>query len=200
MKNKFKKIQNHIVPFLILVSIIVVIFIHKNYLSIKTSGDLILLMTFLALLWYSYETRKTRINSERLTEISFTPVVALELVENRAAGYRFKLKNVGIGLALSIKITENTLICRNNIYPLKDDAQKRKIPEFEIPYFLHPKQEEILKPKQKGEQDLWIINQPGIIEIVYKNLEGKDFSKKFKITERCRDEKQYTYYQIEVID
>lgn len=120
----------------------------------------------------------------------------LKLEENEAAGYCFKLKNEGVGLAVSIKIAENNVICRNGIYP-KEDTQQVKIPEFGNPYSLYPSESQVLKPRQKGEQDIWVIKRGGIIKITYKNLKGDDFSKEFTIKERCRDAKDWTYWEVQ---
>lgn len=161
--------------------------------------NFILFITFLGLIWYSYETRKARISSERQTELSLTPFVVLKLEENEAAGYLFKLKNEGIGLALYIKIVENNIVCRNGLYPVTDNNQI-KVPEFEIPYSLYPGQDEILRPRQKGEKDIWVIKGAGAIKITYKNLQGKEFSRRFEIKERCKDEKNWTYWTVQMKD
>lgn len=173
---------------------------NKKHLTISSSSDLILFITFVALLWYTYETRKTRLNSEKQVELSLTPVMSLELIENQDAGYNFKLKNVGLGLAQAIKITNNTVVCRNNAYDLKDNEEKKAVPKFNIPCFLYSGEEKLLTPLQKGEQYLWIIKEPGFIKIEYRNLEGKIYSRKFAIKERCKDQKGWTYYQIELED
>jgi len=185
---------------LVFVILFVVCLANKKHLAISSSSDLILFITFVALLWYTYETRKTRLNSEKQIELSLTPVISLELIENQAAGYNFKLKNVGLGLAQAIKITNNTVVCRNNAYTLKDNEEKKAIPKFNIPFFLYSGEEKLLTPQQKGEEDLWIIKEPGFIQIEYKNLEGKKDSKKFVIKERCKDNKDWTYYQIKLED
>ncbi|MBW2045611.1 MAG: hypothetical protein JRI96_12130 [Deltaproteobacteria bacterium] len=199
--NKISKfIKTNWALLLILILIVSVCLVNKKYLTISSSSDLILFITFLALLWYTYETRKTRLNSEKQIELSLTPVISLELIENQAAGYNFKLKNVGPGLARDIKITNNTVVCRNNAYPLKDNEEKMANPKFNIPCFLYSGEEKILTPLQKGEQDLWIIKKSGLIQIECKNLEGKKDSRKFAIKERCKDEKNWTYWQIEVED
>lgn len=199
MRNKMKSIINNIVPIFVFLTIIVVIFLNRGFFSIQSSSDCILLITFLALIWYSYETSRARVNSEKQTDLSFTPFVVLKLEENQAAGYRFKLKNEGVGLALYIKITENNIACRNNLYPVTD-IQQVKPPEFEIPYSLYPGQEEILKPRQKGEKYVWIIKRKGTIKITYKNLKGEDFSGRFEIKERCKDERGWTYWEVQPKD
>jgi len=200
MNKILKFIKNNWALFLILIIIIIVCFANKNYLVISSSSDLILFITFLALLWYTYETRKTRLNSEKQIELALTPVISLELLENQAAGYNFKLKNVGLGLALYITITDNTVVCRNDAYSLKDNEEKMDNPKFNIPCFLYPGEEKLLTPLQKGEKDLWIIKKHGFFKIEYKNLEGKVYSRKFAIKERCTDEKGWTYYKIELED
>lgn len=150
----------------------------------------------MALIWYSFETRRARISSEKQTDLSFTPVVVLKLEENEAAGYCFKLKNEGVGLALYIKMTENNVVCRNGIYPVTD-TQQVKVPEFAIPYSLYPGQEEVLKPKQKGEKDIWVIKGAGNIKITYRNLTGDSFLAEFEIKERCKDAKGWTYWEVQ---
>ena len=200
MNKIIRAIKNNVPLLLILIIIAIVSFLNKNHLTISSSSDLILFITFLALLWYTYETRKTRLNSEKQIEFALTPVISLELLENQAAGYNFKLKNVGPGLAQDIKITDNTVVCRNNAYSLKDNEEKMDNPKFNIPCFLYSGEEKLLTPLQKGEKDLWIIKNPGFIKIEYKNLEGKIYSRKFAIKKRCTDEKGWTYYQIELED
>jgi hypothetical protein len=74
------------------------------------------------------------------------------------------------------------------------------IPKFNIPCFLYSGEEKLLFPLQKGEQNLWIIKEPGFIQIEYRNLEGKIYSRKFAIKERCRDTKGWIYYQTELED
>ena len=192
--NKIKQmIKNNISLIFVLVIIIFVAFANKKYLFISSSTDLILFVTFLAILWYTYETRKTRINL-------LTPVISLELIESPEGGYEFKLKNVGPGSALDIKITDNTVTCRNKAYPSEQNEEKKGEPKFNIPCFLSPGDEKLLTPLQKGEEDRWIIKYPGCIQIEYRNLEDKIHSRKFKITERCKDDRGNTYYQIELLD
>lgn len=194
-----KLIADNIIPIFVFFAIIGVIFLNRRFVSIQSSSDCILLITFLALIWYSYETSRARISSEKQTDLSFTPFVVLKLEENQAAGYRFKLKNEGVGLALYIKIVENNIACRNGVYPLQA-VQQVKSPEFEIPYSLYPGQEEILKPRQKGEIDIWVIKKGGTIKATYKNLKGDDFSGVFEIRERCKDKKDWTYWEVQPKD
>jgi hypothetical protein len=199
MKNKMESITNNIVPIFVFFAIIVVIFLNLRFIGVQSSNDCILLITFLALVWYSYETSRARISSEKQTGLSFTPFVVLKLEENEAAGYCFKLRNEGVGLALYIRIAENNIACRNSLYPVTE-VQQVKAPEFEIPYSLYPGQEEILKPRQKGEKNIWIIKKSGTIKITYKNFKGEDFSGRFEIKERCKDEKGWTYWEVQPKD
>ena len=196
-------VKNDFVPILVFAGIGLLVFLKGEKFDIKTSGDFILFITFLGLIWYSYETRKTRISSEEQTDLLLTPVVEFKIEENKGASYCFKLRNVGAGLASNIQIVKNTVICRNKIYEI-EDKDTYKAPEFEIPNFLSSGQEEILKPRQKGEDILWIIKpedvmNPGTVEIKYQNLKGKDFFKKFKIIKRCSDEKGWTYYEMKAV-
>ncbi|GEM_PF-5315379 len=195
MQNK-NWLKNNLLLLSLLIMIGVVCLINKNHCHITSSSDLILFITFLTVLWYTYETRRTRLNLEKQTEFALTPIISFELLENQAAGYKFNLKNVGQGSALDIKIIENTVICRNSIYPLKDNDLKKATPKFNLPCFLYPGEERLLTPLQKGEQDMWIIKEPGFIKIEYRNLENKKYTRKFSIKERCKDEKGWSYYQI----
>jgi len=197
---KMKWLKNNILLLLLLIVVATVCWINKEHFHITSSNDLILVITFLTILWYTYETRRTRLNLEKQTEFALTPIISLELMENQAAGYKFKLKNVGQGSALDIKIIENTVVCRNVVYPLKDNDTKKATPKFNLPCFLYPGEERLLTPLQKGEQDMWIIKESGIIGIEYRNLENKKYSRKFAIKERCKDEKGWTYYQIALLD
>ena len=54
---------------------------------------------------------------------------------------------------IPILSSENNVLCRNSLYPVTD-TQQVKVPEFEIPYSLYPGQDEILRPRQKGEKDI----------------------------------------------
>lgn len=194
--KKIYWLKNNILFLLLLFTIVIICWVNKKHFLISSSSDLILFITFLAIFWYTYETRKTRLNLEKQTEFALTPIISLELVENQAAGYRFKLKNVGQGPALDIKIINNTVICRNAIYSLKDNDTRKAPPEFNLPCFIYPGEEKPLTPLQKGELDMWIIKKPGFIEIEYRNLEDKKYSRKFIVKERCKDEKGWTYYQV----
>jgi hypothetical protein len=202
MKKIIRMLLKDIIPILIFFGIGLILFLQGGIINIDSSSDLILFITFLGLVWYSYETRKTRISSEEQTDLLLTPVVELRMEENEAAAYCFKLKNVGAGLALNIQISENSVICRNKVYK-KEDTKMEKVPEFEIPNFLYSGQEEILKPRQKGEDVWWIIKpydvtNPGMIKIKYENLRGKEFSRSFHIEKRCTDEKGWTYYKVKM--
>ena len=195
-KKIFGSLMHNTLPIFVFFVIAAVIFLNRGFLKIQSSSDYILLLTLVALIWYSLETRRTRLSSEKQTNLSFTPVVVLKLEENEAAGYCFKLKNEGVGLALYIKITENTVMCRNGLYPVTDTHQV-KVPELSIPYSLYPGQEEVLKPKQKGEKDIWVIKGAGIVKVTYRNLTGDSFLAKFEIKERCRDAKGWTYWEVQ---
>lgn len=193
-------IRNDSVPIFVFLAIGLTLFLKGGVFDIRSSGDFILFITFLGLLWYSHETRKTRISLEEQTDLLLTPVVELKIEENEAAAYCFKLRNVGAGLAMDIRISENTVICRNKIYR-KEDVEMQKVPEFETPNFLYPGQHEILKPMQKGEDVWWIVKpvdteKPGTIKIKYRNLKGREFSRGFEFKKRCADEKGWTYYAI----
>jgi predicted membrane protein len=85
-----KTIKNNTL-FLFILFILAIFFIvcivNRNCLPISLS-DLILFITFLAILWYTYETRATRLNLEKQAEFALRPVISFELLENHAAGYR----------------------------------------------------------------------------------------------------------------
>lgn len=203
LKKLFSIIQNDTVTILVFSGIGLTVFFKFKTLDLQSPGDVVLFITFLGLVWYSNETRKSRINSEEQTNLLLTPVVELSIEENEAAAYRFKLKNVGAGLALNVQISKNTVICRNNIY-MTENKEMYKVPEFEVPNFLYPGQEEILKPKQKGEDILWLIKpsnveNPGYIKVKCQNLKGKEFVYRFEIRKRCSDGKGWTYYEAKVV-
>ena len=128
------------------------------------------------------------------------PVVFLELLESQAAGYKFKVKNIGSETAINLKISENTVLCRNNAYPLEENKEKMENPKFNMPSSLCSGEEKLLTPLQKGEQDLWIIKKPGIVKIEYSDLRNTAYARKFAITEKCKDKKGWTYYKIELAD
>lgn len=199
MKNIIKFILNNLAPIITFFVMVVVIIFNRKLINMQSTNDVILFLTFLALAWYSYETRKARISSEKQTDLSFTPFVALKIEENETAGYCFKLKNEGVGLALYIKIVENNIACRNGFYP-KEAVEMVEPPDFKIPYSLYPGQEEILKPRQKEERDIWVIKKGGSIKIEYKNLRGEVFSGIFEIRERCKDGKGWTYWEVQLRD
>lgn len=195
-------IKNDSVPILVFLGIGLTLSLKGGAFDIRSSGDFILFITFLGLVWYSYETRKARISSEKQTDLLLTPVVELKIEEKDAAAYCFKLRNVGAGLAVNIQISENTVICRNKVYEI-ENTEMQKVPEFEIPNFLYPGQQEILKPMQKGEDVWWLIKpvdteKPGTIKIKYQNLKGQEFNYGFEIKKRCIDEKGWTYYAIKM--
>lgn len=198
--QKTSWLKNNILILSLLFVIAIVCWINKKHFHITSSNDLILFITFLTVLWYTYETRKSRLNLEKQTEFALTPIISFELIENQAAGYKFRLKNVGQGAALDIKIIDNTVVCRNSAYPLKDNDIKKANPKFNLPCFLYPGEDRLLTPLQKGEQDMWIIKEPGFIKFEYRNLENKKYLRKFAIKERCKDEKDWTYYQIVLED
>ncbi|MDD5281822.1 MAG: hypothetical protein PHC37_04190 [Candidatus Omnitrophica bacterium] len=199
MENLKRFFWNNFAPIVTLVLIIIVAIFNRKFIKIESANEMILFSTLLALVLYTYETRKARISSERQTDLSFTPFVVLKIEENEAAGYCFKLKNEGVGLALYIKIIENNIVCRNGVYP-KELVEKVGFPNFEIPYSLYPGQEEILKPRQKGERDIWVIKNGGTVKIEYRNLRGEAFSGIFEIRERCRDSKNRTYWEVQLIN
>jgi hypothetical protein len=65
-------------------------------------ADWILSITFLAIVWYSWETRRlVRVTGKNL-KVEIEPIIALEGVE----GFWFNVKNIGRSPALNIKIQE----------------------------------------------------------------------------------------------
>ena len=66
-----------------------------------TASEIVLTVTLLAVLWYSWETRKLRIQSEKHTELSLKP--QLEIVFQRA---HFRLYNIGNGPAVHVRIED----------------------------------------------------------------------------------------------
>lgn len=92
--------------------------------GIATVSDRILFLTFLALLWYAWETRKLKEEAIKQTEIEQKPVMMLyvrnlnnitnaikkifkrEYVISDRASYYLSLRNVGRGPAFNVKVVE----------------------------------------------------------------------------------------------
>ena len=65
-------------------------------------ANFILFVTFLAIVWYSWETRKLgRVTAKHLT-VEIEPIIAVEDID----GFYLRVKNIGRNPALNIKIQE----------------------------------------------------------------------------------------------
>jgi hypothetical protein len=69
-------------------------------------SDIVLSLTFLAILWYSWETRGLKIQMRRQTELSLRPLVLIDWISS--GGYI--LRNVGNGLALNIQTDDISIV------------------------------------------------------------------------------------------
>ena len=100
------------------------IFLWSSINGIATIGDRILFLTFLALLWYAWETRKLKEEAIKQTEIEQKPVMMLyvrnlssitdkmekifkkDYVIVGSASYYLSLRNVGRGSAFNAKVKD----------------------------------------------------------------------------------------------
>jgi len=72
----------------------------------ESISSIILSLTFLAILWYAWETRGLKIQIIRQTELSLRPLVLIDWISPG----KYVLKNIGNGPALDIQIDEISLI------------------------------------------------------------------------------------------
>jgi len=69
-----------------------------------------LFLTFLAVVWYAWETRKLRIEAIKQTELGLKPFVTISYDERER---KFSYKNIGKGPALKVKIDDIPIIKEN---------------------------------------------------------------------------------------
>lgn len=116
-----------------------------------STSDLILWFTFIAIIWYSYETFKLRKATERQNKYFVSPMIVVDIKYNY-----IKLKNVGNGPAIEISIDCRELGEEYRVY---------------APYLLG----------RESEETLCIINVPmNTLECCYYS-NFKDFFKKLHI-------------------
>lgn len=92
-------------PFFVILIYLLVYFLLEifdkniNYKDFNFIGNLILLMTFGALIWYSFETRELKLSSQFTNELEQKPII--DLICNSKGD--FVLKNSGKGVAYNIE-------------------------------------------------------------------------------------------------
>ena len=72
--------------------------------------DLILFITFMAICWYAWETRKVKNEMVRQNELNLCPIILVDLDEGREG---FIYKNQGRGIALKVE-TEDVILKSDN--------------------------------------------------------------------------------------
>ena len=103
---------------------------HREFLSITIS-----FLTFVAVIWYTYETYKMQRAIAHQLDVEVSPYLSLVRVKTDTAGERdkFELKNLGNGTALNISI-DDVKLCSEPLIILKF---------FDIPY-LQPNEKSII--------------------------------------------------------
>lgn len=74
------------------------------YQNLNLWNLLILFITACIIVWYTYETKKLRIEAQKTNKYSFRPIVILDKIYGEYNGLReIKIKNIGKGPALNIE-------------------------------------------------------------------------------------------------
>ena len=156
---------------------------------------IVLFLTFLAIVWYAYETRKLWKETVKQTKLQLTPHLILDYKDNLIC------RNIGNSSAINVEISTFEAI---------DKDSEKLVFRVTFPplYVLEPKQEKIIEPEIKFEnKDLEYLVEgfefagkkffpffpeeskkkeyPLIID--YENLENVPF--RTKVTIKCREEK-----------
>ena len=89
-------------------------------------SDGILFITFCALLWYTWETRKMRIATQRQTKVAITPMISIVLEKEESSVFggetssRLFAKNAGEGTGINIEVKP--------LRPLLEDSEVSFLP------------------------------------------------------------------------
>ena len=145
-KQKFRISINKLIKFICLIVLIYIVIKLINFwfkgstlcdqLVLGKMNVLILLFTFLAIIWYTLETRKLRIASEHGIRLSLTPYVHIKIVnyhtEIHACNHEVKVVNVGSGLAvdISIKPQHSQLVTMEPLRFLKSGEEIEHLLQF----------------------------------------------------------------------
>lgn len=89
--------------FLAALGMLVIIEYYYKVSVINSLSDLILFLTFLAILWYSQETLEMRKQITEQNKLSICPFIKIYYDENEKV---FKSKNIGNGIALNIEFSK----------------------------------------------------------------------------------------------
>jgi hypothetical protein len=99
MKNFFKQ---YAMPLILVLVGFYSIYLGQHQKIFKTSGDVILFITFLAVIWYSDETRKMKNQMIQQNTYEHSPYLFAEL---KSGDSRIYVKNFGPGLATNVSVS-----------------------------------------------------------------------------------------------
>lgn len=151
---------------------------------IQTTNDFLLYITFLAIVWYSWETKKLREETSFQKHLNVYPLLTVQMIDAK----RFAIVNIGKGPAMYYKAKGDyspgvKFFSYSKVLPPISDDSNAKIFLFEITvgeesinnYQIKKSKNSGIKPQRKNFSS-------GMIKITYEDLFGIEYVSKIIFT------------------